>query len=265
MEFWGWMALVAVVLIASCWFIASQNKKLSEEMDETIAALPGFKAGQFIRDNQQAFLVEVGERRVAVVARVGDKMTSRVFPIAKIVSVAIYEDGNSITETVRSSQLGGALVGGLLAGGVGAVIGGLSSKTETRQTVRDISLRFVLDDTRNPLCDVRLLFQPNERDSHVYKQTMDVARKWHGIVSILIRRADAEAKARQTEPANSQKAVVKEVVEQSKAPALNSTSTSTPAVESVADEIRKLKGLMDEGLISAEQFQAQRDKLLRTG
>lgn len=43
-------------------------------------------------------------------------------------------------------QIGGVVVGGLLLGGVGAIIGGLSGKTETSGKISRIDLRLIVNE-----------------------------------------------------------------------------------------------------------------------
>ena len=53
-------------------------------------------------------------------------MFSKKIPYADILGVDISENGNSVFQKSTSSAVGRALVGGVLLGGVGAVIGGIA-------------------------------------------------------------------------------------------------------------------------------------------
>src|SRR6266849_1531234 len=85
-------------------------------------------------------------------------------PYERILSVEITRDGRSITKTNRSSQLGGAIVGGLLAGGVGAIIGGLSGETEHFESVCSLDLRIVNDDIKDPSLTLSFFSSPQGVD-----------------------------------------------------------------------------------------------------
>lgn len=262
MGFWGFLLSTFAIFGAIIWWFAARASLLGREMDDAIKSLDDFSPGQYVRDAHQAFVVEQGERRVALLARRGGEFESRILPIEDIVSVAIYEDGNSIMETSRSSQVGGALVGGLIGGGVGAVIGGLSGQSTIRQKVSEITLRIVVDDMQRPLCDIHLMQGEIERSDPLYKDRSETARKWHGIVCILIRRVESAARSRQTPLASSQQSAIEVDVAKPPLIELAHQRSSSQQIDSVADEIRKLKALLDDGLISDAQFKARRDRLL---
>lgn len=166
-------------------------------------------------------------------------ISSRVITHKDLVSSEIFEDGSTITKTIRSSQLGGALVGGLALGGVGAIIGGLSGKSKTTEKVMRIDLRITVNDIQTPLHDINFLTIETKQDGIIYQNAMKTARHWHGLVDVLIKRANMEDRENH---------------------AVKDQSNHT----SVADELKKLAGLRDSGVLSTEEFQSQKIKLLRT-
>lgn len=78
-----------------------------------------------------------------------------------------------------------------------------------------------------------------KKDGFIYQKVIERARHWHGLIEVLIKRADEEAKASAT--------------------VTNETSSQSL---SIADEIKKLAELRDSGLLSLEEFQKQKVKLL---
>jgi hypothetical protein len=156
-----------------------------------------------------------------------------------IFSSEIFEDGVTITKTVRSSQIGGALIGGLALGGVGAVVGGLTGKTQASDKVDKVDLRLTVNDTKNPIFNLNFLNLPMKKNDTQYKQAIERARHWHGLIEVLIKLADNEDKA----------------VTKMKDP-------PKPLVGSIADELKKLAELRDEGILSVDEFQQQKLKLL---
>lgn len=75
----------------------------------------------------------------------------RFITYSDMIESEIMLGADTITKTSRSSQLAGAAVGGLLLGGAGAVIGGLSGKTVASQNVKEVSLKLLINDTSNPV------------------------------------------------------------------------------------------------------------------
>ncbi len=72
-------------------------------------------------------------------------------PFKDVLSIEIVEDGVSITRLSRRSQLGGALVGGVLAGGVGTIIRGTIGTKTTIETVKTIDILKTVNDIQNPI------------------------------------------------------------------------------------------------------------------
>ena len=179
-------------------------------------------------------------KMICLIDNRNETASSRVFSYKDLLSAEIFEDNETVTSTVRSSQIGGALIGGIALGGIGAVIGGLSGKTKTSGKVQKIVLRLVVNDTKNPLHEIYFLNWESgiDKKTDFYKEAMQKARHWHSLIEVLIKRADMEDKE------NAANNVVQ--ISQS----------------SIADEIKKLAELRDAGILSDVEFQQQKKKLL---
>ncbi|HBI04530.1 MAG TPA: hypothetical protein DDY49_10940 [Paenibacillaceae bacterium] len=108
----------------------------------------------------------------------------------------ILEDKRVITTTVRGSQVGGTLVSGLLADGMGSVIGGLSSNSSEKSEVKNIQLKLVVNDTNKPIYLIQFLKEqePINKNNNKYEMAVDQVNHWHGIISVLIKRADENSR-----------------------------------------------------------------------
>lgn len=62
----------------------------------------------------------------------------QLYDYKDIIESEVVIDGKSVTKTSRASQFVGTAIGGVLAGGVGAIIGGLSGSTSTKGKVKRI-------------------------------------------------------------------------------------------------------------------------------
>ena len=177
-------------------------------------------------------------KKICLIDHRQQNLTTRVFVYKDLLSSEIFEDGATVTKTVRSSQIGGVLIGGLAFGGVGAIIGGLSGKTQTSGEVKKVDLRLTVNDTKNPLHDINFLGLKTKKDGFLYKRAIQQARHWHGLIEVLIKRADLEDKA------------------------ANTNDTLKLPSGSAADELKKLAELRDAGVLSIEEFQQQKSRLL---
>lgn len=148
----------------------------------------------------------------------------------------ILVDGVQVTKTSRSSQLGGAILGGILAGGVGAIIGGLSASQETQTNINRIDINVIVNDVSSPQLIINVF---NSRGDS--KEKMDYARHWHNLMSVLIRQADLEDKEKEDTRLNKY------------------TNNET---KSLADELEKLASLLEKGLLTKEEFDKEKSNLL---
>ena len=82
----------------------------------------------------QMICVDEIKKKVAFID--GEKY--RIYNYRDILSSEVLIDGNEVVKTSRTSQIGGALVGGILAGGVGAIIGGLSAEQTKEVKFREL-------------------------------------------------------------------------------------------------------------------------------
>jgi hypothetical protein len=124
---------------------------------------------------------------------------------ADLVSVSLFEDGEVITTTNRGSQLGGAILGGALLGGAGAVIGGLSGTTTSKNKVTRVELRIVIDDAKRPMHDIVFmgLSSSGALSELTYPSASKAARHWAAILSVAMKRAErSSTKAADAEQAH---------------------------------------------------------------
>lgn len=162
----------------------------------------------------------------------------KVVQIKDVLSCEIIEDGNSVVSTNRGSQLGGALVGGLAFGGVGALAGALSGKKKTIGTATNLALQLTINDTERPIHTIRFIIGETKKD-YLYSGILHTARRWHSLIAVIMKRAAVEIDS--------------------------STKYMQAPLHSVADELQKLADLLKMGLLSEAEFAEQKAKLLGRG
>jgi hypothetical protein len=241
MDFWTLIIIIVVgaIVVAVIRAINTSNKK--KEMDDHLGRIEDFSATQKVMgsDGSTGLAIDEQRKKICLIDHRLQSITNRVFLYKDLLSSEIFEDDATVTKTVRSSQLGAVLIGGLALGGVGAVIGGLSGKTQTSGKVRKVDLRLTVNDTNNPLHDINFINLETKKDGILYKLAIQQARHWHGLIEVLIKRADIEDKA-----------------------AINTNDILKLPSGSVADELKKLAELRDAGVLSVDEFQQQKSRLL---
>ena len=158
-----------------------------------------------------------------------------------LVSVSYEENGND----VYNKSLGGAVVGGLLFGGVGAIVGGSTAKAKQNKEVSKMVIKILKKDTANP--NIRLVIYSgvilktkNTADNMRYEELMKEVTGIKDIFSVILDIADNQKKFSKDEE-------------------------SVPSPVSVADELTKFANLKAQGILSEEEFEKQKAKLLGKG
>lgn len=243
MSFLGMIAFVFCAAIVGGILLAVVNASKRRDMTDSLGAIPEFSPSfQYMGPTgDNGIAVDEKRFKVCLLTRTAGQIRHRIIAHTDVISSEIFEDGETVTKAVRSSQIGGVVVGGLLLGGVGAVIGGLSGKRVQQGKVKRIELRLTINDASQPTHTVSFLGQEVARTTLLYKMTAEAARTWQARMDVLIKRADSESHSN----------------------AVASLTPSLPApAGSVADEIRKLADLKAQGLLTQAEFESEKSKLL---
>ena len=152
-----------------------------------------------------------------------------MFSYEQLVDFELLEDGAGIA----SGGLGRAAVGGLLFGGVGAVVGGVTRSQ--KPTCSQLTIKLTMKNYAEPAFYIDLISAETKKSSFVYKTFMKNAQDVLSQLQLITNSMQAE---------NNSKAVI------------TSNSIST------ADEIRKFKELLDDGIITQDEFDAKKKELL---
>ena len=178
-----------------------------------------------------------------VLVLVGPTSTHEIFNYADILEVSYEENGNQLYTKSAGRTVGGAIVGGVLMGGAGAVVGGLSGASKQNKEIKSMDIKILLRSTTRTSCvlhfkDIdRDLKTKDETDRNLYETYVKRANKAKDILSIII------DNAKQTISPIAQPVVA-------------------PTSRSVADELAKLAKLKADGILTEEEFQSQKSKLL---
>lgn len=178
----------------------------------------------------------------------------RIINFKDVLSYSINkkEHNDSKTQTKRKHGIGRAVVGGVLLGPVGAAVGGLTSKKETQTISKDFvdHLGVVVNLIDGTSFEIEYLDSTLKADDSLVTGCI---KKVNELATVL--EAGIEnAKRKQTETVTTEPAKLEENNAQSAQP-------SSPASDPL-DEIKKLKGLLDIGAITQEEFDAKKKQLL---
>jgi hypothetical protein len=107
-----------------------------------------------------------------------------------IIQSEVIIDGNTVTSTNRGSQLMGMVVGGILTGGVGAIVGGLSGGKTTKDEIKNIELKLTINDMNNSIFKINFLPFTKvgwSKDSTKVKNSLSEIETWQGYFDIILK------------------------------------------------------------------------------
>ena len=167
-------------------------------------------------DNTQTFIITKS------------KNSKDLYRYSQIVAFELLEDGESVTK----GGLGRAVVGGLLFGGVGAVVGGVTGAKKTKSICKSMQIKITLRNSPRQTEYLSFLAVETKTNSFIYQTAYKSAQDALSALQLAVDVADT-----------------------------SSAQTSTQTA-SGADEILKYKGLLDAGVITEEEFNAKKAQIL---
>jgi len=96
-----------------------------------------------------------------------------VIDLNKVIDIELREDNDIVTKVSTASVVARGVVGGVLAGGIGTIVGGATAKSKSSSSLNEISIRFKLRDMNNPYQEILVAFNKKgiskEKQQDVYK------------------------------------------------------------------------------------------------
>ena len=195
-------------------------------------------------DGASGIAIDEKSRKICLISNKG-RFFSRVISHQEILSTEIVEDGYQIAKVSRRSLVDESIQEEMELEDTGessSEVSDTDNKTATHDlhhTVGKIALNVIVANMQDPIHTVVFSDNASERGSVNYNISLTAARQWHSRLCILIQQADNEDE--------------------------NSINQVDNANESpyVADEISKLAELVKNGILTEEEFNLQKGKLLK--
>lgn len=159
----------------------------------------------------------------------GKNKNPLIYRYEDIVDFELLEDGSSISK----GGLGRALVGGALLGGVGAIVGGVTGGKKSHSTCESLKIKITLNNISNSTVYINFINTTTKKDSFTYKGVYPLAQECVSVLQL--------------------------ICDSVKKPTNEGASTNT---SSTADEILKFKQLLDDGIITQDEFETKKKQLL---
>lgn len=158
----------------------------------------------------------------------------KVYSYKDIISSEILQDEVTVTKTDRINQIGGVLLGGLVLGKTGAVIGGLSGKKISTQSINKIDLLITVNDSENPIHKINIANSCGGMKP-VSDLDYEKALYWHNLISVLIKQAEQE----------------------------DNISNNKNTSQNIIDDLNNLMELKNKGILTDEEFQKLKEHIIK--
>lgn len=238
----GLIFLLAVV--GGVWYNIDkqkERKELTDQLTSELARLDGFSSTKKLIGPWGLVALDNASKQIAFKEGSG---SIRKYTYSDIIGCEVIEDGE--TTYRKSGTLGRAVVGGIIAGGAGAIIGGVTAKGHESKEVKTVDFKLLLRDTNNPSFRIRF-FDAWEETARTKKSV----KHSDSVYGPILRKA--------IDDLNTWKETIEVIIDQEDRKAGHmSVSQQT----SLSDELLKLDDLRSKGILTQAEFEQQRAKLL---
>lgn len=142
------------------------SKKI--ELKDVLSSLPIMQLRIDIDNKQFALCTIVPYKKVDI------------FKFSDIIECEIIEDSN----TIMKGGIGRAIVGNVLAGGVGAIVGAITRKS--KNVTNSLQIRLITNNTTDSLYILDLITSETKKDSTEYKDIMQFANNVYATITSII-------------------------------------------------------------------------------
>ena len=209
--------------------IVNYIKGLNKEEEQRLERIKSFKITRkvlnyiYIDENKRQWVVPKGLYNPKI-------ENSTIYSYEDITSFELLEDGASILQ----GGLGSAVAGGLLFGGVGAVVGGVTGGKKSNPTCTNLKIKITLKDIKKPTEYITFISSEVRKNTIEYKNKYNYAQEVMSMLQIIYEDVKAKALIKKAEP-----------------------------VINPVDELKKFKELLDCGAITQNEYDKKKEELLK--
>jgi len=245
--------IITIIALGVTGFIYNKKLKL---ITKGFYAQPNFCCDKAFINNSLKTAIAVDERgqRLCFYKKRGKYNPSyQVIESMDIMSVELLEDDNVIAETLRTDAINGTLIGGPLLGDIIASVASISASNK----VKKISLRVSVSSSYNSLCEVIISDKKLNKNKKKYRKIISDAIDWYNIASRLMQRFNDSQHYQMSElDINTNTNTYIDTATN------KNSNVNISASISIADELEKLYQLKEKGILSNEEFETQKRRIL---
>ena len=174
--------------------------------------------------------LDTNSKKIAIIDKNNSDISVDYIPFSSVVECEILESNISIAK----GSISRAVIGGAIAGGVGAVVGSVSAKSSNYS--ESLAVRIVTNNLNSPLFVINYFSSKQKKDSSLYKNAFSDAQNLYATLTSIIKSNES----------------------------LLSTSLNQQNAEqnSLSEQISALSKLHDEGILTDSEFESKKNQIL---
>lgn len=243
----GVLLVFGIIIFIVQWNNISKSKAYVEELKNNTS---DFAFDRFLDESlscDKIIAVDTTQRKVRIY-KYSDK-SNVTYNYEDILSVEIIKNGSSVSSRSLSRTVGGTLIGGMLGGVAGAIVGGTTGDQSITSHIYELKVKVTFRSLQNPSEIFSILdYAPEsvkDSDYEIEKVFIKKAEDIKDVFSVII--DDVEQKYKASMLDNTIKVA---------------ESIKPEPIGSVADELVKLADLKAKGLLTDEEYNTAKKKLL---
>lgn len=189
----GWVILAFVIGMIIVLIGSSKNAKQRKAKQDSFIneqEKEGIVLSNKTNIENGVISIDKGREKIVYIDDKGSSLIKKEFSFADIISCELIKDGQTIYKKSATRTIGGAIVGGVISGGVGAIIGGLSGSSKEKEKVNSIDIKITLRDIDNP--SFKFKFFEYKGTRILLDSSIKSAEEWKDRISAIIEIEDSK-------------------------------------------------------------------------
>ncbi len=220
----------------------AESRRRGQELDSEEKKIVDFTPTTSVSGHFNTYRISIDKDRHKILIMQGDDRF--VIPFEDVLKITVKEDGNQVISKSSSRTIGGAIVGGAIAGEAGAIVGGLSGDQTIKKKIWLVQVAIKLRDITHPSIEIdcfnttEVCYQrkPMDSGSELHKKVSAEAQRIVDLIGVIIDQVDKEEKAKPVTIAK----------------------LENPTLE----DLERLAGLLDRGVITQDEFNEKKKVIL---
>lgn len=190
--------IFVAAIIQVCWK-SNQTKNQGKELEEIINSVSDFTPTKKVIgiNNQFVFMIDNNRKKIFY----SNHITQKTISYNDIIKVEVIDNGKTIHQKSTIRTIGGAIVGGAVAGSAGAIVGGLSGGSKQASVVSLVQVKILLRDVNSPSLLINTFnarnmtvegkpIKSNGIEGCIYRNGLKIAQEIADIVNVIIDEVD---------------------------------------------------------------------------